>query len=124
MRCAYHPDTEAIGICKNCCKGLCPACAADLGNGIACQARCESEVQAASQLMQKSKTVLRKSSQIYVGLSVGLGALALILLALVSLFSGSDEAPMRYFLGGAAIVLLGGCVLLYRWARKLDRPEP
>lgn len=37
MRCFNHPETEAIGTCKACNKGLCLECAADLGHGLACK---------------------------------------------------------------------------------------
>lgn len=36
MKCYQHHDKSAIGTCKHCCKGLCPDCAADTGNGLAC----------------------------------------------------------------------------------------
>ena len=35
MRCFYHPEREAVGLCKACSKGLCTSCAVDLGHGIA-----------------------------------------------------------------------------------------
>ncbi len=44
MKCFYHPETDAVGICKNCGKGLCMECTADLGNSLACKNRCENEV--------------------------------------------------------------------------------
>jgi hypothetical protein len=37
MRCFYHPDAEAVGICKSCQKGLCADSAVDVGDGLACQ---------------------------------------------------------------------------------------
>jgi len=44
MKCFYHTDADAVGICKSCSKGLCPACAVDMNQGIACKGRCESQV--------------------------------------------------------------------------------
>ena len=37
MNCFNHHDAPAVGMCKHCCKGLCAACAADLGFGLACR---------------------------------------------------------------------------------------
>ncbi len=37
MKCFYHPNESAVGVCKACSKGLCPDCTADLGHGIACK---------------------------------------------------------------------------------------
>jgi hypothetical protein len=45
MRCFYHPDAEAVGICKSCQKGLCAESAVDFGDGLACQG-CEERVRA------------------------------------------------------------------------------
>lgn len=44
MKCFYHPDREAVGICSACSKGLCAGCATDMGRGLACRDRCEPEV--------------------------------------------------------------------------------
>jgi hypothetical protein len=46
MNCFYHPGISAVGICKSCGKGLCPDCATDLGQGLACRHRCEADVTA------------------------------------------------------------------------------
>ena len=54
MRCFYHPESEAVGICKSCQKGVCPACAADLGKGLACRERCESDVTAINEVVARS----------------------------------------------------------------------
>lgn len=54
MNCFYHPGTAAVGICKSCSKGLCPACAVDLGKGLACKGRCESDVAAIIKLVDNS----------------------------------------------------------------------
>lgn len=32
MRCYYHHDVDAVGICKACSKGICPECSADVDN--------------------------------------------------------------------------------------------
>jgi len=45
MRCFYHQDKEAVGLCKSCAKGVCAECAVDLGNALACRNRCEERAQ-------------------------------------------------------------------------------
>src|SRR5207237_1072861 len=47
--------SEAVGICKNCQKGLCQECAVDVGNGLACIGICEDEVRLLNQLMARAK---------------------------------------------------------------------
>jgi len=37
VRCYNHPERDAVGSCKSCCKGLCTECAVDLGHGLSCR---------------------------------------------------------------------------------------
>ena len=37
MRCFNHPESDAVGTCKACHKGLCHLCVTDLGHGLACK---------------------------------------------------------------------------------------
>jgi hypothetical protein len=52
MKCFYHPQIDAVAICKNCSKGICMDCVSDVGNGVACKGKCEAEVQAVNQMIQ------------------------------------------------------------------------
>jgi hypothetical protein len=54
VNCFYHPTTIAVGTCKSCNKGLCPACAVDLGKGLACKGHCEEDVKAVIQLIDRN----------------------------------------------------------------------
>jgi hypothetical protein len=54
MRCYYHENKEAVGTCKSCGKGLCRECAVDLGKGLACRGRCETDAQAVIQLIDRN----------------------------------------------------------------------
>lgn len=58
MRCFYHPEKEAVGICKSCQRGLCPECATDLGHGLACAGKHEQDV-------NTIKTIIDQSAKIY-----------------------------------------------------------
>ncbi len=66
MKCFYHNSIDAVGICKNCNRGVCSECAADLKNGIACKNRCESEVQAVNELINRNKNSHQKASVVKV----------------------------------------------------------
>lgn len=54
MRCFYHQDKEAVGVCRSCGKGVCIECAVDLGKGLACRGRCEENAGAIIQLVDKN----------------------------------------------------------------------
>lgn len=62
MRCFNHPEREAIGSCKACCKGLCPDCVADLGHGLACRGRHEEQVDSIN-LMIARNALLQSTSR-------------------------------------------------------------
>src|SRR4051812_17982473 len=54
MRCFYHADREAVGVCKSCQRGLCHECAAEVEKGMACKARCEEDVRELAQLINQN----------------------------------------------------------------------
>lgn len=43
MECFYHPDVAAAGVCKNCQRGICRDCIAEVADAISCTGRCESQ---------------------------------------------------------------------------------
>ena len=57
MRCFNHQDQEAVGTCKECNKGLCPACLTDLGYGLACRGVHEQAIEAINTLMVRSSRI-------------------------------------------------------------------
>lgn len=65
MRCFYHRDVEAVGACKSCGRGLCPECAHDVGNGLACLNRCEAEVESLNRIIARNKTAYEKTKGAY-----------------------------------------------------------
>lgn len=45
MKCFYHPNIDAIGICYYCNRALCSDCAKDYSRGLACKGHCERAVE-------------------------------------------------------------------------------
>jgi uncharacterized membrane protein YedE/YeeE len=80
MRCFYHPDTDAVAGCKNCSRGLCTACAVDVGNGIACRGRCEEEVRALNRIIAQNKLAYEKARSAYWRTSLFYATLAVVFL--------------------------------------------
>src|SRR6266403_1985893 len=60
MRCFYHQDKEAVGLCKSCAKALCAERAIDLGRGLACRSGCEERVRAIIQLLDRELQSLQQ----------------------------------------------------------------
>jgi len=54
MKCFYHHDRDAVATCKSCGKGVCMECLVDLGMGVACKNRCESDARAVIDLTRKT----------------------------------------------------------------------
>jgi hypothetical protein len=44
MKCYKHQQAYAVGICKKCNKGICPACVIDSAAGIACKENCANSI--------------------------------------------------------------------------------
>lgn len=57
MRCFNHSDIDAIGTCKVCQKGLCRACAVDMGHSLSCQGEHEGLAEAVNDMVQRSLSV-------------------------------------------------------------------
>ena len=55
MNCFTHIEETANGICKHCAKAICPKCAIDTKEGLACSEECVLEVKSYNLMMNKSK---------------------------------------------------------------------
>lgn len=65
MNCYYHPGVPAIGLCKNCQKGLCQDCVVDVGNGLACKDRCETQVKEINDVFQRIRNQYSRLGSTY-----------------------------------------------------------
>jgi hypothetical protein len=59
MKCFAHQHSDAVGLCKNCQKGICSACAIDTGDGVACSDSCAALVKQVSSLLRSSAAAIR-----------------------------------------------------------------
>jgi hypothetical protein len=89
MDCYYHHEVNAVGICKNCHKGICAECAGDTGNGLACRGECEQAVQYLNAYVQKNIDMMTRVgplqsfyARMYRFIGAGLGAIGAMLMAL------------------------------------------
>jgi hypothetical protein len=58
MNCFNHPTMVALGTCKACSKGLCQACAVDMGHGLSCKGEHEATVQAYHDMLKRNERAL------------------------------------------------------------------
>jgi hypothetical protein len=67
-------------MCKDCHKGLCEACAADVGNGLACKGKCERQVIATNEMIRQGQRYLLGWGPVSRRSNVLIGLLGLALL--------------------------------------------
>jgi len=119
MKCFTHLADDAVAICRNCSKALCPACANETSSGIACRGKCSEELEQLGAMMRAS-TAAHKinrggAAYFYPAFLVVLG----IVFLAEPLLSGR---PPRTFpmVAGAAFTLfgLGLGVIQLVWRRR------
>lgn len=116
MKCFVHQSADAVGLCRNCSRGVCMECAADRESGIACKGRCEAAVDAMDSLVRRNVAVSAKPGMSHwVQLVVYFGA-AIVFAALAyadATNGGRNSAAV--LLGVLAAVIAMPGVLLLRW---------
>ena len=119
VKCFYHVNDDAVALCKNCNRGLCPSCAADMTNGTACLNRCEAQVAAVNEVIERNKTGYQKASGAY-----SRNALLYLILGVIMCLVGALTLPTGWVmlaLGGAMLV---GAALSWGTARSMARLGP
>lgn len=112
MRCFNHPETRAVGTCKQCGKGICHDCAADLGHGLACRGVHEADVEAVHALVVRNIAATREGANRVNWFTVPL-FLAVMGAAFVAYGLTGPRAPNVITLGlGAAFLLYAGVVFV------------
>lgn len=116
MKCFVHQSIDAVGLCRNCSRGVCAECAADRPSGIACKNRCEATVDAMDGLIRRNVAVASKPEAthwlqviVYLGAAVVFSALAY-----ADATNGGRNNVAILFAILAVIIAMPG-VLLLRW---------
>ncbi|KUO76726.1 MAG: hypothetical protein APF81_11695 [Desulfosporosinus sp. BRH_c37] len=117
MKCFYHNEHDAVGICKTCNKGICHECAVDVSNGIACKGSCVEEVKILNQLLDKNKTVFQKTAGVYTK-----NAIIYLSFGVVFLVAGFliPIAPLRWFITPFGVISILAAVLMYLSGKKIN----
>jgi hypothetical protein len=122
MKCFYHNVIDAVAICKNCSRGICQDCAAELLNGVACKNRCEDEVEAVNRLINRNKTAYQKTSSAY-----SRNALIFLLLGILFLAFGgihiSSNSSFGWFLILGGSIFLIGALLYFSIGKKYSQKD-
>jgi hypothetical protein len=104
MKCFNHPNTDAVGVCKSCGRGLCRDCIAAVGLSCSCKGECEAVVAAQNDLVERGRTAYQKSS----AMQMRSGILVMLLGGLFLFFGitrlGPERSTWDYFLLGAGLL--------------------
>lgn len=119
MKCFYHPQVDAVGICKNCSKGICVDCTVDVGNGIACKNstdKCGEEVRAVNTVINKNKMLSQRSGSAYSIYAIFLVVMGAVFLVFSLYFgeSGRSGLQIMMILAGMAFVAYAGYLYFLR----------
>jgi hypothetical protein len=115
MKCFYHSQIDAVAICKNCSKGLCMECVADVGNGVACKGKCEAHVIAVNELIGRNHKSHERAASLYskMAIWVALLGLSFTIAGFISWQKGGSASPIVF-----GLIFLAGSILYYTSARK------
>ena len=101
MKCFNHPNTDAVGLCQSCGRGLCRDCVTEVGLSCSCKGQCEAIVAAKNELVERGRTAYQKSSamQLRSGILIVLLGGLFLFFGVASL--GGERSTFNYFLLGA-----------------------
>ena len=114
MKCFYHPDADALGLCKHCQRGLCSACTSERDEGLACRDRHESQVDQVSALIRRNVQVGEKSRPLSL---ISFAIFVVALLVLIDLALNEENPNVRtilYMLAAFSFVAVLGQVPVLR----------
>jgi heme A synthase len=121
MKCFNHDGADGVAICKNCNKALCHACAADVGNGVACAGACEQEVIALNELIRRNRTSSQRTGYAYHRNAVICALLAALFVYLSLDAYKSGRQPLLIVTAGSAMVFLLAAFFNYSAGQKFMR---
>ena len=128
MKCFYHPDRDAVALCKSCSRGLCSDCSADVPPGVACRGKCEEDVASLNLVIRRSKTAYQKTGAAY-----RRNAIATLIMGVFFVAFGVLPVLVSQSYGALFLTPLGCVSLLWSYfsyrsgkeiSEVLDRSEP
>jgi hypothetical protein len=104
--CFYHPERQAVGLCKYCQRGLCSECAAISGDSLACRGLHEERVREMEAMLEKNILQSKRVGSDYLRNTIFYGVVGI-------LFAGFGLSQLRWLGLQALIYLLIGLALLW-----------
>lgn len=122
MKCFSHRTQEAFAVCKSCGRGLCAECIVEVNLSCACRDRCESDVAAINDLVQRGRSAYHKTSATYLRSGIFTLFLGLIFIMLgIGAVAGKPRSPADYFFGLMGVVFVGWAISHFVSARRMKQ---
>jgi hypothetical protein len=116
MRCFSHHDIAAIGICRTCGKGLCPACAREIDRGIVCSDACAESTRVSQEIVERAKRVYSIGARPKIPLATwyfGVIGVAAVLFAVVEWVQNASGGLIFLF-ASVGILFLSFAMFIWR----------
>src|SRR5258708_26596029 len=114
MKCFYHPQLDAVAVCKNCGRGVCQEDAADVGNGIACKGRCEDRLRASNLLADRNLAISQRAPTSYSMSFIMWVIVGILFIGIGSSFNSSPLIALISVGGGLFFIGIGAYVYFLR----------
>ncbi|CAM4479391.1 MULTISPECIES: hypothetical protein [Alteromonas] len=119
MKCFSHQESEAVGLCKYCHKGVCSLCAAEVNGSIACADTCQEKVAAVDSMVNKSLVTVEAQSKnrMFMPAFFLVAGLAIVIVSYIK----TGGLGLSSIMGGVFIVF--GIVLLLinqKWVKDMQ----
>lgn len=121
MKCYFHPEIDAVAICKSCSKGICSGCAVDVGNGMACKNKCENRVKSLNALVERSEASYSTANQSFQTTGIIYKNLAIWLLLIGGAFSIFGIIQSLFFLIVLGIFFIIGSIFSFTEAKRFKK---
>lgn len=102
MKCYQHPETDAVGICRHCAKGVCKQCGVLVENCLACRYSCEQQVARTLRTVERGTRTMEQHPR-------NLKAMA----AILGLAGGAMVGYGFTERGGSLLIVLGAMFLAF-----------
>jgi hypothetical protein len=122
MQCFSHRDVAAIGICKNCGKGVCATCVREIDKGIVCSEPCADNVILSQQIIERGKRLYSIGGKPKIPLGAWFfGVFGLLALSIAVAFWWFDPNIWQAtaYCGGVGVLFFVFAVLMWQRYRSV-----
>lgn len=117
----FYDQQEAVGICKNCGRGVCQDSSVTVGKSLACKGRCEGEITLVNDLMARSRKAYPRAAGIYARYAAVPAVLGVLSLGYAVFDQETLGSMTGFYFGLGVAMLLAAGLSLYN-ARRIKKP--